>query len=36
VIKPIVDSLASVCSSAGSLAAVWQEVGPSITGFFGF
>jgi len=35
-VKPLIDSIANLCSSAGGLAAVWQEVGPAITGFFGF
>ncbi len=35
IIKPLVDSLAGVCSGAGGLAAVWQMWGPTIAKFFG-
>ncbi len=34
-IKPAIDSLASVCTGAGGLAAVWQTWGPAIMKFFG-
>jgi len=34
-VKPIIDSIANLCSGAGGLAAVWQACGPAITGFFG-
>jgi SAM-dependent methyltransferase len=35
IIKPLVDSLAGVCSGAGGLAVVWQTWGPAIGKFFG-
>ena len=34
IIKPLIDSLAGVCSGAGGLATVWQTWGPAIVRFF--